>query len=214
MRYIRFKLFMTVMALAASAGWGVTAMAQKASRYSGVGTTATQENIGNLAWASGPSGKDLPPGKGTAKDAMPVYYAKCAMCHGANLEGVHWAPGAFSPFAGPRLGGGNGVPVFKRPAGLVVTLSYQVPWAAVIFNTVAVEMPDYNPGTLTADEAYSITALILFKNGIIKEDDVLDRETLPNVQMPNRKAYPTSDEIYMDMKKRGCYQKFGICRDP
>ena len=212
MRYTTFKLYMAVMALSTSVGC-VAALAQAPS-VRGVGRPATQEDIGNAAWSSGASGKDLPPGKGTAKEGMPVYYAKCAMCHGANLEGVHWTPGAFSPFAGPRLGGGNGVPVFKRPAGLVVTLSYQVPWAAVIFNTVAVEMPDYNPGTLTADEAYSITALILFKNGIIKEDDVLDRETLPNVQMPNRKAYPTSDEIYMDMKKRGCYQKFGICRDP
>ena len=212
MRYTTFKLYMAVMALSTSVGC-VAALAQAPS-VRGVGRPATQEDIGNAAWSSGASGKDLPPGKGTAKEGMPVYYAKCAMCHGANLEGVHWTPGAFSPFAGPRLGGGNGVPVFKRPAGLVVTLSYQVPWAAVIFNTVAVEMPDYNPGTLTADEAYSITALILFKNGIIKEDDVLDRETLPNVQMPNRKAYPTSDEIYMDMKKRGCIEKYGICRDP
>jgi hypothetical protein len=71
----------------------------------------------------------------------------------------------------------------------------------------------FNPGTLKADEVYGITALVLFKNGLIKEDDVMDRETLPKVQMPNRNAFPASDEIYMDMKKRGCWKTFGDCRD-
>ena len=211
MRYTTFKLYMAVMALSTSVGC-VAALAQAPS-VRGVGRPATQEDIGNAAWSSGASGKDLPPGKGTAKDAMPVYYAKCAMCHGANLEGKVWTPGSLSPISGNRLGGGTGVPVWNRPPGLVVTLAYQVPWATVIFNTIAVEMPMFNPGTLKADEVYGITALVLFKNGLIKEDDVMDREPLPKVQMPNRNAFPASDEIYLDMKKRGCWKTFGDCRD-
>jgi hypothetical protein len=222
MRYIPFKLFVTVMALAVGVGCGggVTPTTQTPrnnndnNNYAGMSTTPTQEDLGNLAWASGPSGEGLPPGKGTAKDAMPIYFAKCVMCHGANLEGVAWGHGNFSPFTGSRLGEGNGVPVFHPPADRVSTLAYQVPWATVIFNTIAVEMPFLHPGTLKVDEVYSLTALVLFKNGLIKEDDVMDRTTLPKVQMPNRNAYPASDEIYMDMKKRGCIEKYGICRDP
>jgi cytochrome c len=145
---------------------------------------------------------------------MSIYYAKCVMCHGANLEGVKWDPMKFSPFMGTRLGGGNGLPAYKAPPDRITTLAYSAPWATVIFNTIAVEMPFLHPGTLKVDEVYSLTALVLFKNGLIKEDDVMDRTTLPKVQMPNRNAYPASDEIYMDMKKRGCIEKYGICRDP
>jgi len=52
------------------------------------------------------------------------------------------------------------------------------------------------------------------ENGLIQEDEVMDRETLPKVQMPNRNAFPASDEIYMDMWKRGCIETYGECRDP
>jgi len=135
------------------------------------------------------------------------------MCHGGNAEGVRWSPGAFSPFMGVRLGGGNGVPLFAPPAGRITTMAYYVPWPEPIFNTIAVEMPFLRPGTLTADEAYALTAFVLFKNGLIKRDDVMDRETLPKIQMPNRNGFPASDDIYMDMKKRGCIETYGICRD-
>src|ERR1019366_6978900 len=214
MRYSPFKVFLAVMVLVVVVvvGWGITSKAQT-SQFNGIGKPPTQEDLGNLAWSSGASGKGLPPGKGTAKDAMPIYYAKCVMCHGANLEGVKWDPMKFSPFMGTRLGGGNGLPSYKPPPDRITTLAYSAPWATVIFNTIAVEMPFLHPGTLKADEVYSLTALILFKNGLIKEDDVMDSETLPNVKMPNLKGFPASDEIYMDMKKRGCIETYGICRD-
>jgi len=47
-------------------------------------------------------------------------------------------------------------------------------------------MPLNREGTLTADEVYAITALLLHWNGIIGENDVMNAETLPAVQMPNR----------------------------
>jgi mono/diheme cytochrome c family protein len=212
MRYLQFKQVVAGMALAASLGC-VAALAQT-SRYSSMGTTPTPEDLGNVAWASGASGKDLPSGKGTAKQGAQIFLVKCSMCHGPNAEGVKGTPGAFSPYMGSRLGGGNGVPLFKPPAGRITTIAYTVPWATVIFNTIAVEMPFYRPGTLTSDEVYALTAFVLFKNSIIKEDEVMDRDTLPKVQMPNRNNFPASDEVYMDMKKRGCIQTYGECRDP
>lgn len=42
---------------------------------------------------------------------------------------------------------------------------------------------------LQADEVYAITAFILYQNGIIKEDEVLDAESLPTIQMPNRDGF-------------------------
>jgi cytochrome c len=41
-------------------------------------------------------------------------------------------------------------------------------------------------GTLTPDEVYALTAFILFKNNIIREDEVMNAETLPRVRMPKR----------------------------
>jgi mono/diheme cytochrome c family protein len=181
------------------------------SPYSGMGTVPTKEDMGNLAFAAGFKGKDLPEGSGTAKLGADIFAGRCSMCHGPNAEGVHWDPMAFSPLHGPRLGGGNGVPIFNRPPGRITTLAYSAPSPMVIFDAIAVEMPMFKAGTLKPDQVYSLTAFILFKNGIIKEDDVMNRETLPNVQMPNRNTFPASDDVYMDMSKRGCYQNYGVC---
>jgi cytochrome c len=81
----------------------------------------------------------------------------------------------------------------------------------VLFNTIAVEMPMFRPGTLNPNQVYALTAFILFKNGIIKEEEAMNQETLPKVQMPNRNSFPASDDVYMDMKKRGCYKTYGVC---
>jgi cytochrome c len=35
------------------------------------------------------------------------------------------------------------------------------------------------------DEVYAVTAYVLFLNGVIKENDVLDQASLPRVKMPN-----------------------------
>jgi len=53
----------------------------------------------------------------------------------------------------------------------------------------------FRPGTLAPDEIYALTAFILFKNSLIKEDEVMNRETLPKVQLPNRNFLPASDDI-------------------
>ena len=41
-------------------------------------------------------------------------------------------------------------------------------------------------GSLAVDEVYALTAFILYRNGIIKETDVLDARSLPKVRMPKR----------------------------
>jgi hypothetical protein len=42
---------------------------------------------------------------------------------------------------------------------------------------------------LSPDQAYALTALLLYWNGIIKETDVLDAKSLPQIQMPNRNGF-------------------------
>lgn len=220
MRYFQSKKSLVLCAIVVGAALvavlahtksGPQAQTNAVSLYDDVGTAPAQEDMGNLALTAGFSGKDLPPGSGTAAQGAELFAGRCAMCHGANLEGVHWIPEAFSPIHGPRLGGGNSTPVFNRAPGQINTLAYSAPSAMVIFDTIAVEMPMFRAGTLKPDQIYALTAFILFKNGIVKEDQVMNRETLPEVQMPNRNSFPASDSVYMDMKKRDCYKTYGVC---
>jgi mono/diheme cytochrome c family protein len=179
-----------------------------APAITGVGSSPTQDDMGNLAWTAGPSGNALPQGSGTAKDGAEIFQAKCAMCHGEDAHGVHWQPGALSPIAGLPLAGPKQEPPHNP---WVPPITNGAPFPEVVFNTIAVEMPMFRPGTLKADEVYALTAFIFFKNGFIKEDEVINRETLPQIKMPNRPFFPASDEVFLDMKKRGCYETHGVC---
>jgi cytochrome c len=59
-------------------------------------------------------------------------------------------------------------------------------------------MPYVQPHSLTDDEAYALTAYLLYVNGIIKAEETMNAQTLPRVVMPNRDsfvpAYPRSPE--------------------
>ena len=63
------------------------------------------------------------------------------------------------------------------------------PFAPSIWDFIRRAMPYNRPGRLTADEVYALTAFLLFRNGIIQEDDVMDAKSLPKVQMPHRGEY-------------------------
>jgi cytochrome c len=50
-------------------------------------------------------------------------------------------------------------------------------------------MPWQQPMTLTNDEVYALTAFILAQNKLIGENDMMNVQTLPKVQMPNRDGF-------------------------
>ena len=56
----------------------------------GVGRTPTAEEIRRMDISIGPTGEELPPGRGTAKEGAQVYVQKaCVGCHGvAGLGGL------------------------------------------------------------------------------------------------------------------------------
>jgi cytochrome c len=60
------------------------------------------------------------------------------------------------------------------------------PYATTLFDYVRRAMPWGAPKSLTDQEVYSLTAYILHLSGIISEADVINAQTLPRVQMPNR----------------------------
>ena len=53
----------------------------------GVGSTPSEEEIRAWDISISPTGEELPPGRGTAKEGAPVFAQKCAVCHGATGAG-------------------------------------------------------------------------------------------------------------------------------
>ena len=68
-------------------------------------------------------------------------------------------------------------------------MAQQSPYATTLWDYINRGMPFSQEGSLKPDEVYAVTAFLLYKNGVIKEDDVLDVQSLPQVKMPNRDAY-------------------------
>jgi len=64
-----------------------------------------------------------------------------------------------------------------------------VPTATTIFDFTRRAMPWPQPKSLSNEEVYALTAFILARNKIIGENDVINAETLPKVQMPNRDGF-------------------------
>jgi len=158
----------------------------------------TEQEVQAMDIAIGTDGKELPPGSGTTKDGAKIFKAKCEVCHGANMEG--------SPMA-PALVGGKGTLTSLRPK---LTVGSYWPFSTTIFDYIRRAMPRYQEGSLSADEVYSLVALVLYRNEIIKEEDVIDAKTLPKVQMPNRNGFiPQKLEEIHDPQKRGC--RMGHC---
>ena len=156
---------------------GGSALAQ--SPTYGVGRIPTAEEIRAWDISISPTGEELPPGSGTVEEGALVYRRKgCAGCHG-------------------RTGtGGRADRLVKRDAGpdadpwdLGRILPIRAPYATVVWDYINRGMPLNREGTLTADEVYALTAYLLYLNDVIPEDKVLDAQSLPQVEMPNRNAF-------------------------
>jgi S-disulfanyl-L-cysteine oxidoreductase SoxD len=157
----------------------------------GLGRTPTAEEIRKWDIAISPEGKELPQGQGTAKEGEALYTKKgCAGCHGAKGSEMHAPtlisrkdvkPDAHAFCLSPCVNDLN-------------TMSLHSPYATTIWDYINRGMPLGKEGSLTPNEVYSLTAFLLYKNGVIQEDEVLDAQSLPKVQMPNRKGYALPPE--------------------
>jgi cytochrome c len=123
-----------------------------------------------------PSGAGLPAGSGTVRDGAVVYEQKCAACHGVKGVGKPADP----------LAGGHGTLATKTP---LRTVGSYWPYATTLFDYVRRAMPITNPLSLTNDEAYAVSAYVLYLNGIVAEDARMSAQTLPQVKMPNRDGF-------------------------
>lgn len=155
----------------------------------GLGRAPSAEEIRAWDIAISPTGKELPAGRGTAKEGATLFVQKgCAGCHGTAGSGMH-APTLISRKAPP--------PSTFCLAPCVNdsnTMAVHSPFATVIWDYINRGMPLGKEGSLKPNEVYALTAFLLFKHDIIKEDEVMDQQSLPKVKMPNRDGFALPPE--------------------
>jgi mono/diheme cytochrome c family protein len=151
---------------------------EQAPKPTGLGRAASAEELKQRDITTLPSGAGLPDGKGTAAQGEAVYRDKCASCHGPNGEG--------NMPQGPQLVGGIGSLASDNP---VRTVGSFWPYATSVWDYIHRAMPLNEPGSLSADDTYAVTAFLLNRNKIIEANEVMNKESLPKVRMPNQDGF-------------------------
>ncbi len=138
---------------------GITSQAQTYN----IGRIATEEELQGWDLPVGPAGEELPPGQGTAREGAVIYARECVMCHGVNGEN-----GRYSELNGHLR---------TYPTTTWDFINRSMPRS---LDNVGFQSKELEPDAVY----YALTAYILYINGVIGEDDVMDRDTLPGVTVP------------------------------
>lgn len=147
----------------------------------GLGRPALPEEIAAWDIAVLPDGTGLPEGSGDVFTGDEAFADKCASCHGDFAEGIdNW----------PVLAGGQGTLRDRRP---VKTIGSYWPYLSTVFDYIHRSMPFGAAQTVTADEAYAITAFLLYSNGIVEDDFELSKDNFTEIAMPNADGFYPDD---------------------
>lgn len=139
-----------------------------------------------------PGAGDLPDGSGTVAQGQALYADRCSYCHGEELEGI-------LETGGSRLVGGQGSLSTDAP---VKTVESYWPHAETLFDYIKRAMPFDQPGSLSDDETYALTAFILNRGGVLPDDSTLDAASLAQVEMPNAGGFYRGDSYDLRLSQR------------
>jgi len=123
-----------------------------------------------------PNGDGLPEGSGNVATGAVLFSQRCVLCHGASGRGG----------SGEELTGGI-ADLTRDPPDQ--TIGTYWPFSTTLFDFIRRAMPMHIPGQLTNNETYALTAYLLYENGILEKNAVLDAQSLAAVEMPNRNGF-------------------------
>jgi cytochrome c len=153
-----------------------------AQDLSGIGREATAEEIAGWDIDILPDGTGAPEGRGTVADGEELFVMYCAVCHGDFGEGAgRW----------PQLAGGADTLDSHDP---VKTVGSYWPYASTLVDYVYRAMPFGHAQSLTPDEAYAVSAYILWLGDVVLDDDFeLSHENVGQIAMPNAEGFFMDD---------------------
>ena len=146
----------------------------------GFGRLASAAEISKLDIDVRPDGLGLPAGEGNAIAGKALYLIKCGACHGTETTPVE------TKLPGPAL-------ISKNADKKDKTIGNYWPYATTLFDYVRRAMPYNEPGTLTNEEVYQVTAFLLAANKVIRQQDAMNAQTLPKVVMPSLQRFVPDD---------------------
>lgn len=162
----------------------------------GFGVDITKEELAGWDIDIRPDGLGLPEGSGTVEEGLAIYEEQCASCHGEFADG---GGGRYPPLVG---GFPEDLAASARGPGQPhKTIASYWPYASTIFDYIRRAMPFGNAQSLTNDQVYALTGYLLSESFLFK-GDVMDRETLTAIKLPNEKGF--YDDPRPDVKREAC----------
>jgi len=149
----------------------------------GLGHAATIDEVAKWNISVFPDGEGLPEGRGSVSEGEVVYNTQCVGCH---------AQGGIGSAVGDQLAGAQMELTSDYPEK---TIGKYWPYATTVFDVIRRSMPMTTPGSLTDNDAYAVTAYLLYLNYLIDVNAVIDKSSLPKVKMPNEDGFVKVYEV-------------------
>jgi cytochrome c len=121
-------------------------------------------------------GTGLPDGSGSVAQGEILYLSHCSECHGHRGQG-----GKAVELIGDRQLLASDYP--DKGIGVVW------PYAPTLFEYINRAMPPAMPMSFNSSQLYSLVGYLLYVNGLIAPDALVDRGTLTGVVMPNQNGF-------------------------
>ena len=147
-----------------------------------LGSPISEDQLSEFDLIAGPDGMGFPPGSGTAAQGKQVFDTRCSACHALTGEGTSGRT---------ILVGGD----MQSEGSPLRTVGSYWPHASTLFDFIRRAMPANAPKSLSNEEVYQVTAYVLYINGIVDQNTVINRETLIAIEMPNKDGFIDRSQV-------------------
>lgn len=156
--------------------WSVLSSCIAQDQAMNLGIPVSESDLQALDLVAPPDGTGFPEGSGTAQQGRAVFNTQCAACHAADGTGTSGAT---------VIVGGD----MQSDEAPLRTVGSYWPHASTLFDYIRRAMPANAPKSLNDEEVYQVVAYVLYLNGIVDQDAVIDKAALMAIEMPNADGF-------------------------